>query len=939
VSDYKATLNLPKTSFPMKANLANREAQEFKAWEDDGLYQQVQDAREGAEMFLLLDGPPYANGDIHIGHAVNKTIKDIIVKSKVLAGFRAPFVPGWDCHGLPIEQQVEKKIGRVGQKVDAEGFRQACREYAFKQVDRQRIDFKRLGINADWDNPYLTLHPEFEADQMRGFAAMIRNGHLQRGSKPVHWCFECRSALAEAEVEYADKVSPAIDVRYRVADEAAFLSKVTHVVAGEGPISLVIWTTTPWTLPASMAVALEENTNYALIEADFGAGTERLLIAEALVDSVVERWGVESHRVVACASGDLLDRVELRHPYLDRVVPIIMAEHVTVDAGTGAVHIAPAHGADDFVAGKKYGLEVYSPVRGDGTFIDSTEYFAGQFIFKANDKIVEMLADVGALVAHKSLEHSYPHCWRHKTPVIFRATPQWFISMDQAGLRSKAVGEIRNVEWIPGWGEERIEGMVTGRPDWCVSRQRTWGVPIALFIHKDSGEPHPDSANLMERAADLVEKGSIDAWFNLESADLLGSEAANYDKVTDILDVWFDSGSVHHCVGSKRPELGLPADLYLEGSDQHRGWFQSSLLTSVAMHGVAPYKQVLTHGFTVDKDGKKMSKSLGNVVAPQKVVNNLGADVLRLWVAATDYRTEMTVSDEILKRVADSYRRLRNTLRFLLSNLDGFDPATDLVTEADMLPLDRWAIRQAASLQTDIQASYHRYEFHAIYQSLHRFCAVDMGGFYLDIIKDRLYTTQGESLARRSAQTAIYHVAEAMVRWLAPISSFTAQEAWNAMPGERGKYVFTESYYPLPAAADEAFSNQAWDTVIKVRDAVSKSLEAARADGVVKAGLDANLVLYADDKTAKVLTAFGDELRFVLISSEATVKPVADKTSTAVASELGEALWIDINVATEAKCERCWHRRPDVGQHAAHQTLCGRCVENIDGSGEHRLFA
>ncbi|MFT7127129.1 MAG: isoleucyl-tRNA synthetase, partial [Pseudoalteromonas tetraodonis] len=591
MSDYKATLNLPKTSFPMKANLANREAQEFKAWEDDGLYQQVQDAREGAEMFLLLDGPPYANGDIHIGHAVNKTIKDIIVKSKVLAGFRAPFVPGWDCHGLPIEQQVEKKIGRVGQKVDAKGFRQACREYAFKQVDRQRIDFKRLGINADWDNPYLTLHPEFEADQMRGFAAMIRNGHLQRGSKPVHWCFECRSALAEAEVEYADKVSPAIDVRYRVADEAAFLSKVTHVVAGEGPISLVIWTTTPWTLPASMAVALEENANYALIEADFGAGTERLLIAEALVDSVVERWGVESHRVVASASGDLLDRLELRHPYLDRVVPIIMAEHVTVDAGTGAVHIAPAHGADDFVAGKKYGLDVYSPVRGDGTFIDSTEYFAGQFIFKANDKIVEMLADVGALVAHKPLEHSYPHCWRHKTPVIFRATPQWFISMDQAGLRSKAAGEIRNVEWIPGWGEERIEGMVIGRPDWCVSRQRTWGVPIALFIHKDSGEPHPDSAKLMERAADLVEKGSIDAWFNLESADLLGSEAANYDKVTDILDVWFDSGSVHHCVGAKRPELGFPADLYLEGSDQHRGWFQSSLLTSVAMHGVAPYKQ------------------------------------------------------------------------------------------------------------------------------------------------------------------------------------------------------------------------------------------------------------------------------------------------------------------------------------------------------------
>lgn len=937
MSDYKHTLNLPKTAFPMKANLAQREPNAVKRWQEEGLYQELRKARAGQPKFILQDGPPYANGDIHIGHSVNKILKDIIVKSKTISGFDAPYVPGWDCHGLPIEQQVEKKIGRVGNKVDAAGFRQACREYAGKQVERQKTDFVRLGVLADWQRPYLTLDPKFEANQLRAFSKMIERGHLQAGHKPVHWCFDCRSALAEAEVEYKDKNSPAIDVRFTVSDATAFAA--ASGVDSKLPTSLVIWTTTPWTLPANQAVALNAELEYVLVELDIGKGAEVVLLAQGLLDEVLTRWEIESHKVLGRLQGSALEGLMLQHPLEDRQVPIILGEHVTLDAGTGAVHTAPGHGVEDYNAGRHYNLPVEHGVRGDGVFADSVPYLAGTHVLKANPKVIELLEEKGGLVKFLEFSHSYPHCWRHKSPVIFRATAQWFISMEAANLRNDARAEIKTVSWLPAWGQERIDGMVENRPDWCISRQRTWGVPIALFTHKDNGQLHPNSAALLEQVAERVEQSSIDAWFDLDPAELLGAEAEHYDKVTDILDVWFDSGVVHHCVGAAREELSSPADLYLEGSDQHRGWFQSSLLTSVAMTGKAPYKEVLTHGFTVDKDGRKMSKSIGNVMAPQKVMNSLGADVLRLWVAATDYRNEMTVSDEILNRVADSYRRMRNTLRYLLSNLDGFDPSTDTVASDEMLELDRWLLLQAKGLQEKVQNAYERYEFHSIYQDVHRFCAVDLGGFYLDVLKDRVYTLKADSVARRSGQTAMYHVAEAMLRWLAPILSFTADEAWAHLPGQREGSVFAANWWDIPAVTDPGtLGMEGWQQLREVREVVSKALETARNDGDIRGSLDAAVTLYveADQPANAAMQQLGDELRFVFITSDATLKPLAEAPGNAQ----GEAaVKVVVAACGSEKCERCWHRRADVGQHQTHPTLCGRCVENIDGSGEQRQYA
>lgn len=928
MSDYKHTLNLPKTAFPMKANLAQREPATVKRWQDEDLYAQLRAARDGAPKFVLQDGPPYANGDIHIGHAVNKILKDIIVKSKTISGFDAPYVPGWDCHGLPIEQQVEKKIGRVGNKVDASGFRQACREYAGKQVAKQKNDFVRLGVLADWDKPYLTLDPAFEANQLRAFSKMIERGHLQAGHKPVHWCFDCRSALAEAEVEYKDKTSPAIDVRFAAVN-------ATGITAACGvetalPVSIVIWTTTPWTLPANQAVALNAELEYALVEVTLEQGPEVLLLARGLLDDVLERWGADSHTVLGRCQGAALEGLLLQHPLEERQVPIILGEHVTLDAGTGAVHTAPGHGVEDYNAGRHYNLPVEHGVRADGVFSDHVPHVAGQHVLKANPVVIEVLSECGALVKHHEFEHSYPHCWRHKSPVIFRATPQWFISMDAANLRKDAQAEIKQVAWLPEWGQERIDGMVENRPDWCISRQRTWGVPIALFVHKDTGALHPNSVELMERAADLVEAGSIDAWFDLDPEELLGDDAEHYDKVTDILDVWFDSGVVHHCVGEARDELTRPADLYLEGSDQHRGWFQSSLLTSVAMTGKAPYKEVLTHGFTVDKDGRKMSKSIGNVVAPQKIMNNLGADVLRLWVSATDYRNEMTVSDEILNRVADSYRRMRNTLRYLLSNLDGFDPLQHAVDPSEMLELDRWLLQEANDLQDKVKNAYERYEFHSIYQDVQRFCSVDLGGFYLDVLKDRVYTLKADSLARRSGQTAMYHVAEAMVRWLAPILSFTADEAWQHIPGQRSGTVFASQWWDLPVVTDLGKVGAAgWKALRETREAVSKALEESRNAGDIRGSLDANVTVTANGLAYDAMQTLGEELRFVFITSDANL----------VASSAEEPLNVTVAPSSAEKCERCWHRREDVGQEAAHPSLCVRCVENIDGNGELRHFA
>ncbi|CAA0108588.1 Isoleucine--tRNA ligase [BD1-7 clade bacterium] len=939
MTDYKATLNLPKTAFPMKASLAQREPQTLKKWEKDGLYQKIRENSEGREKFILHDGPPYANGDIHIGHAVNKILKDVIVKSKTLSGFDAPYVPGWDCHGLPIELNVEKKVGKPGHKVDAKTFREKCRAYAQRQVDGQRKDFKRLGVLGDWENPYQTMNFKYEADIVRSLGKIIDNGHLQKGFKPVHWCMDCGSALAEAEVEYKDKHSPAIDVRYRFVDADALAAAFgVDVIVGK-PASVVIWTTTPWTLPASLAVSVNAELEYVLLEGP----DEYLVLATDLAESCTQRYGFDDYSTVASCQGAALEKLTLAHPFYDRQVPVILGDHVTTDAGTGAVHTAPGHGVDDFNVGQTYGLDVYNPVGSNGVYLEDTPLFAGQHVMKANPVIVELLQEKGALVKHVEFEHSYPHCWRHKTPIIFRATPQWFVSMHQNGLLEKALGEVDLVEWMPSWGRARINSMMQERPDWCISRQRTWGVPIALFVHKQTAELHPESDRLVAEVADLIEKSGIDAWFGLEPSDLLGDEAADYEKVTDTLDVWFDSG-VSHAAVLQRPDLAKashpPADLYLEGSDQHRGWFQSSLLTSVAMTDKAPYRQVLTHGFTIDENGRKMSKSLGNVIAPQKVMNDLGADILRLWVAATDYRNEMTVSDQNFKRMADSYRRIRNTARFMLSNLNGFDPAENLLPTNEMLALDQWIVGAAYDLQQDIVAAYETYTFHTIYQKLHNFCVLELGGFYLDIIKDRQYTTQEDSLARRSAQTAMYHICEAMVRWVAPILSFTADEMWQFVPGPRADSVFLDTWYQglAPLSDETALSNDFWQKVLTVKTSVNKALEQQRSEGVIGASLSAEVTLYCDDGLYETLARIEDELRFVLITSTASIAKLAEAGSDVLDTEL-DGLKLQVSASAHEKCARCWHHREDVGSDDKHPELCVRCVDNVEGSGEVRHYA
>ncbi|ATG88676.1 isoleucine--tRNA ligase [Methylomonas koyamae] len=940
--DYKQTLNLPKTEFAMKANLAQREPEMLKQWNENQLYQKIREACAGRPKFVLHDGPPYANGSIHIGHAVNKVLKDIIVKSKTLAGFDAPYVPGWDCHGLPIELMVEKSVGKAGVKVSPAEFRKECRAYAKKQVGIQKEEFIRLGVLGDWDNPYLTMDFAFEADIVRALGRIAAKGHLSKGFKPVHWCTDCGSALAEAEVEYEDKHSPAIDVRFAVVDEHAFMAKCHHAGdrEGQGPLSVVIWTTTPWTLPANQAVALNPELEYAVVQCEIDGQTERLLLAEALLKDAVLRYGIGEHHIVGYCKGNALEGLLLQHPFYDRQVPIILGDHVTIDAGTGAVHTAPGHGQEDYVVGMKYDLPVDNPVGSNGVFLPGTELFAGQHVFSANDKVLDVLRERGKLLHHHALLHSYPHCWRHKTPIIFRATPQWFISMNQNGLRDTALNEVKRVDWIPDWGQARIEAMISNRPDWCISRQRTWGVPIAFFVHKESGELHPRSAELIEQVAQRIEQQGIDAWFELDAAELLGAEAEHYEKVADTLDVWFDSGVTHAAVLERREQLKFPADLYLEGSDQHRGWFQSSLMASVAMNDVAPYKEVLTHGFTVDAEGKKMSKSKGNVVLPQTVMKSLGADVLRLWVASTDYRYEMSVSDEILKRTSDAYRRLRNTARFLLANLDGFDPARHLVGKNDLLALDRWVVDKAWQLQKEIKTAYDEYQFQVIYQKVLNFCSIDLGGFYLDIVKDRQYTAKEDCLARRSGQTAMYHVIEAMVRWLAPITSYTADEIWSVIPGQRGESVFLETWYQglFPLEADAAINRNTWDKVMAVRAAVSKELESLRKDGAIGASLNAEVELYCDEIYAAELNKLGKELHFILITSNAGVSDMQFCPDDAVATDI-DGLKVKVSVSEQQKCVRCWHQRYDIGEHPEHPELCGRCVENVAGAGETRLYA
>jgi isoleucyl-tRNA synthetase len=929
--DYKATLNLPKTAFPMKANLALREPETLKRWQKDDIYGQIRAARQGAEKFILHDGPPYANGDIHLGHAVNKTLKDIIIKSKVLSGFDAPYVPGWDCHGLPIEHQVEKKIGKAGVKVDHKTFRQKCREYASKQVENQKKDFVRLGVFGDWDNPYLTMNYQFEADIVRALGKIIENGHLVKGFKPVYWSVVGGSALAEAEVEYQEKTSFSIDVRFPLTEQSS-LTKLIPNLEGSGNIAVVIWTTTPWTLPSNQAVCLNADLDYVVVQ----AGDERLIVAEALHESVMARAGIEKFSIVGRCRGKDLEFLKLQHPFYQRTVPVILGEHVTTEAGTGCVHTAPDHGMDDFLVGQKYGLGTLNYVDGNGVYADEVEIFAGQHVYKVDEPVIEVLIAHHALLHQGKITHSFPHCWRTKTPLIFRATPQWFISLTQNNLANSVQAAIKTVKWIPTWGEQRIAGMVESSPDWCISRQRTWGAPIALIVDKDNGALHPNTPELIEKVAQLIEKAGMDAWFDLDKKDLLGDDADQYEKVTDTLDVWFDSGVTHYAVLNRREDLQYPADLYLEGSDQHRGWFQSSLKTAMAINGTPPYKEVLTYGFTVDENGRKMSKSLGNVITPDEVIKELGVDVLRLWIAATDCSAEMHVSKEILARSSDSYRRIRNTLRYLLSNLDSFSPEEDGVPFPDMLALDRWMVDRTAQLQEDIVAAYNKYQFHVIYQKLHNFCVVDLSSFYIDIVRDRQYTMQAKSLGRRSCQTALYQVAEAVVRWIAPILCFTADEIWQLLPGERSSPVFAALWYPLERLpAEDKFSRVYWRKITEAKTAVNKVLEGKRNADVIGGPLEADLTLLCDEEWFALLSELDDELRFVFLTSSAILKPFLDGEGEATDIK---GVRVMVQETPNEKCVRCFHRVADVGHYQDHPQLCGRCIVNIDGGGEPRRF-
>ena len=941
MADYKNTVNLPQTDFAMKADLARREPAMQQWWEENDIYGELRKVAKGRPRFALHDGPPYANGAIHIGHAANKILKDFIVKSRSLDGCDSPYIPGWDCHGLPIELQVEKKHGRVGRKLDARAFRAACRAYAMEQVELQRRDFKRLGVMGDWDRPYITMDARYEAQQIRSLGKVIANGHLYMGAKPVYWCLDCRSALAEAEVEYEDKTSSAIDVAFRVSDSADFARRISATLDDSVPSAVVIWTTTPWTLPANEAVALRADYIYQLLEFSHGGRRERVVLAEGLAADCLQRYGADegSIKELARFEGSALEGLKLQHPFQQRQVPVILGDHVTLEAGTGAVHTAPAHGQDDYIVGRRYNLPVVNPVLGDGRFQADTPLVGGMDLDAAGKLIIETMAGSGLLLRHVPLQHSYPHCWRHKTPVIFRATPQWFISMDKNGLRRNALRDIPGVKWIPAWGQQRIAGMIETRPDWCISRQRTWGVPIALFIHNETSALHPRTPELIEAVAARVEQGGIDAWFDLDARDLLGDDAEHYSKVTDVMDVWADSGVSFECVGKDRPELSAPVEMYLEGSDQHRGWFHSSLLMSEAMYERAPYKNVLTYGFTVDEKGRKMSKSLGNVVAPDKVMNSLGADVLRLWVAATDYTSEMSCSDQILKRMSDSYRRMRNTVRFLLGNLHGFDPARDAVPFDQLIDFDAWAIRRAASLQQEVVTAFRDYQFHVVYQRVHNFCVNDLGGLYLDVLKDRMYTTPADGQARRSGQTAMHHILQAMVRWMAPILSFTADEIWQALPGrdKAAKSVFLTTWHefpPLPATSTD------WDALIALRQAVLRELEKLREAGTIGAPLEAQVDIYALPELAGRYSRVGDELRFLTITAAARVHTVQAAPGDAVAAETGTAvipgLWLKAARSGGTKCLRCWHLTEDVGSDASHPELCGRCVGNISGNPEVR---
>ncbi|PIW72575.1 MAG: isoleucine--tRNA ligase [Hydrogenophilales bacterium CG_4_8_14_3_um_filter_62_83] len=915
--DYKDTLNLPDTPFPMRGNLAKREPGWIAQWREKKLYEKLRANGQGRPLFVLHDGPPYANGNIHIGHAVNKILKDIIVKTASLDGFDAPYVPGWDCHGLPIELVVEKAHGK---HIPAARFRELCREYAASQVERQKADFIRLGVLGDWDHPYLTMDFRFEADIIRELGKIQANGHLYLGAKPVHWCIDCGSALAEAEVEYEDKVSPTIDVAFPVADPADLARRIGVNTLG-APAYAVIWTTTPWTLPANQAVAVHPEFIYDLIRTPKGL----LILAHDLAETALRRYGFETAETLGQIKGAALEGMSLQHPFYDRQVPIILADFVTAEDGVGLVHIAPGHGHDDYIAGLKYQLEVANPVGNDGRFYPDTAIVGGLSVWDGNKKVLETLSENGLLLAQGSLKHSYPHCWRHKTPIIFRATRQWFIGMDQQGLRAKAMQAVADTEFYPAWGRERLTAMIKNRPDWCISRQRNWGVPIAFFMHKQTGELHPRSQEILEQVAKRVEQHGIEAWFSLDPKELLGAEADDYEKAGDTLDVWFDSGVTHACLLKERAGLKHPADLYLEGSDQHRGWFQSSLLTGCATDGHAPYEALLTHGFVVDGKGMKMSKSKGNVVAPQKVSDSLGAEILRLWVASTDYSGELTISDEILKRVVEAYRRIRNTLRFLLANTADFEMAKNGLPVEQWLEIDRYAVALTRQMQDAVLADYRVYSFHTAMQRLRHFCSEDLGAFYLDILKDRLYTAGANSTARRAAQTALWHILQTLTRLMAPILSFTAEEIWALTC--QSDSVFLSVWHEPPRLADVDALIASWTRLRELRALASKEIEELRVAGQVGSSLQAEVIYYADGADYDLLASLGDNLRFVVIASAARVEKAAGETR------------VEVGALAHAKCERCWHVRADVDADPAHPGLCGRCVSNLYGAGEPRDYA
>ncbi|AZS80289.1 isoleucine--tRNA ligase [Achromobacter spanius] len=949
--DYKKTLNLPDTPFPMRGDLAKREPAWISQWEENHVYQAIRAASRGRPRFVLHDGPPYANGDIHIGHAVNKILKDIIVKSRNMAGYDAHYVPGWDCHGMPIEIQIEKKFGKHLPVAEVQS---KARAYALEQIDRQRKDFKRLGVLGEWDRPYMTMNFSNEADEIRALGRILDKGYVFRGLKPVNWCFDCGSALAEAEVEYADRVDPAVDVAFPFAEPAKLAAAFKLDSVDDGAI--VIWTTTPWTIPSNQALNVHPEIEYALVRVSpvpkFGP---LLLVAKDRVEACLKSWNLEGE-IIATAPGEALSEIEFRHPLAqfndayDRRAPIYLGDYVTADSGTGVVHSAPAYGIEDFVSCKAHGMkdtDFISPVMGDGKYVDSLALFGGLSIWDANPKIVEALTEAGALMHVEKHKHSYMHCWRHKTPIIYRATSQWFAGMDVAPkdggptLRESALAGIDATAFYPAWGRARLHAMIANRPDWTLSRQRQWGVPMAFFVHKETGELHPRTSELLEQVAQRVEKDGIEAWQAIEPRDLLGDEADQYEKNRDTLDVWFDSGSTHATVlggkdgefaGSHGAELGWPADLYLEGSDQHRGWFHSSLLTGCMLYGQPPYKALLTHGFVVDGQGRKMSKSVGNVIAPQKVSDSLGAEILRLWVASTDYSGELSISDEILKRVVEGYRRIRNTLRFLLANVADFDAVSQAVPYGDLFEIDRYALAMTAQMQSEVHANYERYDFHPAVSRLQTFCSEDLGAFYLDILKDRLYTSAPNSVARRSAQTALLDITQTLLKLMAPILSFTAEEAWKELVGSALKHqadaarttIFTEVYHALPPFADADALSAKWTRLRAIRAEVQRKLEEVRTAGDIGSSLQAEVDLYASGDDQQLLASLGDDLRFVLIVSRATVHAGDGETR------------IDVTPSTHKKCERCWHWRLDVGQDADHPEICGRCVSNLFGSGEAR---